>query len=540
MTAHYDYIVVGGGSAGCIVAGMLSRDRTHRVALVELGDRAEAHPETLRADGYKDAFNNDALVLERFSTPQTSSANRRYFVGTGKGMGGSGSINGMVYTRGARQDYAEWPQGFQYDDCVPAFEAVEKKLRVRPRPATRFTETFVAAAIEAGFRRSEDINDGDLSGVIGYETMNYEGDTRRSSYVGFIAEGGSRENLELITHARALRVTFENKRAVGIEIEQQEQRRVLRARVEVILCLGALETPKLLMLSGVGPAAQLVQHGIAVVHDAPEVGRNLHDHPNVPLFFRGAEPVDASYPQLYGFQRANPDSDLPPGQSDTCYVMYPARSSLREAAMRMLPTKLPSALYGDLSKALIRRGVAFATRFGSTQRFIERTWAIVVILGKPKSRGTLALGSADPHAPAAIDPNYLSHPEDLDTLVHGVALARRIAGAAPLSAFGNEALLPSAALVQDAEVRTFVRDNAISTFHFVGTCRLGTDAASVVDPSFRVRGVEGLRIADASIVPSAPVSALNAPSMMIGYRAAELLSQERRAAAEHESAACPL
>jgi choline dehydrogenase len=533
--AQYDYIVVGGGSAGCIVAGMLARERSTRVALVELGESADAHPETLRADGYKDAFNNDALVLERFSAPQRNSSGRRIFMGTGKGLGGSGSINGMVYTRGARQDYAEWPEGFRYDDCVPAFEALEKALRVRSRAPTRFTETFVAAAVEAGFRRSSDLNSGDLSGVIGYETMNYEGDARRSSYVAFVRDAGLRDNLDVLLQTRALRVVFNRKRAIGVEVEQAGQRRVLQARAEVVLCLGALETPKLLLLSGIGPAPQLAKHGVEIVHASNEVGRNLHDHPNVPLFFRGRAPVDVAYPQLYAFHRANPHSDLPRGQSDTCYVMYPARSSLREAAMRMLPTKLPQSLYGEASKSLIRRGIALATRFDVTQRFIERTWGVVVILGKPKSRGVLQLSSGDPLQPADIDPAYFDHPEDLDTMLHGVALARRIANAAPLAAWGNEALMPSRSLSGEQELKAFVRDNAISTFHFVGTCRLGTDANAVVDPSFRVRGVEGLRVADASLVPSAPVSALNAPSMMLGYRAAEVLAQSRRASAEREA-----
>jgi choline dehydrogenase len=521
---RFDYIVVGGGSSGCVVAGELARDPSLSVGLVELGDRADDHPETLSADGYKDAFANDALVLERFSTPQPSCGNQRLFLGSGKGMGGSGAINGMVYTRGSREDYDSWPEGWRYQDLVPAFEAVEQKLRVRPRPSTEFTEAFVKSAELAGFRRGS-LHDGDLSGVIGYQPMNYEGDARRSSYVAFVREAKS-ENLHIITRALIRRVVFEGTRAVGVEVEQDGKVRVIRARREVVLCAGALETPKLLCLSGVGPLPLLQSFGIEPVQGSAGVGQNLHDHPNVTLFFVGRQPVDSFYPQLYAFHRANPASDLPPRQSDTCYVMYPARSSLREAAMRMVPPKLPAALYGPRSKSLIRAGIAAATSLPITQHLIERTWGCVVILGKPKSRGRLSLGSRDPAAQALIDPAYFSHPEDMETMVKGVALARRIASGSPLKVFGNLGVLPPSFVQNEEHIRTFIEHNAMTTFHYAGTCRMGTDEASVVDAELRVRGVSGLRVADASVAPFTPVSAMNAPSMMIGMRAARFIRDE--------------
>jgi choline dehydrogenase len=524
----FDYVVVGGGSAGCVVAGQLSEQPAMEVALLELGDTAERHPETLAADGYKHAFANDALLLERFSVPQPRCGKQRLFLGSGRGLGGSGSINGMVYTRGDRRDYDSWPAGWHYDDVAPAFEKLEKRLRVRARAATQFTEQFVASAALAGFRRSEDMNDGDLGGVIGYETMNYEGHARRSSYVAFVKEALGRKNLHVLPRSLVQRVVFEGRRAIGVEVESAGGLRLIRARREVILCAGALETPKLLLLSGVGPLRQLEAVGIAPVLDLPAVGKNLHDHPNVALFFLGREPVDAFYPQLYGFQRANPDSDLPAGQSDTCYVMYPARSSFREAAMRMLPAKLPQALYGRASKSLIRAAIAGATRVSSVEAFIARVWGTVVILGKPKSRGELTLASRDPKAQARIDPAYFAHPEDMQTMLRGVRLAQRIAAGAPLARWGNRALLPPALLRSDRELGWFIEHNAMTTFHYAGTCRMGDDEAAVVDAQLRVRGLHGLRIADASVVPFTPVSAMNAPSMMIGYRAAELLLSEHK------------
>jgi hypothetical protein len=245
------------------------------------------------------------------------------------------------------------------------------------------------------------------------------------------------------------------------------------------------------------------------------------------MFFLGKRPVDSFYPQLYGFHRANPESDLPPGQSDTCYVMYPARSSLREAAMRMLPTKLPQWLYGDASKRAIRAGIAGATSLRLVQEGILRVWGCVVILGKPKSRGRLSLASADPAAQALIDPGYFSHPEDMETMIRGVRLGRRIAQAPALKRWGNLPLLPMRAET-DAQIRAFIEGNLMTTFHYAGTCRMGEDAASVVDLDLRVRGVQGLRVADASVVPFTPVSAMNAPSMVIGLCAARrILAAEK-------------
>jgi choline dehydrogenase len=347
--------------------------------------------------------------------------------------------------------------------------------------------------------------------------------------VAFVKDAG-RKNLTLLSRTLVRRIVFEGRRAVGVEVVQDGKPRTLLARREVVLCAGALETPKLLLLSGVGPAAELRRHQIPVVLDAQGVGQNLHDHPNVALFFLGKTEVDSFYPQLYAFHRANQDSDLPAGQSDTCYVMYPARSSFREAAMRMLPAKLPESLYGEASKRAIRTGIELATRLAPVNDFIARVWGCVVILGKPKSRGSLTLASRNAVDQAHIDPAYFAHPEDMRTMLAGVRLAQRLAGSAPLREFGNTALLPPALLTSDKQLTWFIENNTMTTFHYAGTCRMGDDKGAVVDTDLCVRGLTGLRIADASVVPYTPVSAMNAPSMMIGVRAASLAAASYKAA----------
>ncbi len=530
VSHEYDYIVVGAGSAGCVVAGELSADPGLRVLLLEAGGAAEENPETLEAAGYKKAFINDALMYDRYSVPQPECANHRLFMGTGRGVGGSGAINAMVYTRGSIHDYEMWGvDGWRWPDVVPRFEALEARLRVSRKPPTEWTETCIAAAVAAGFRRKEDLNDGTLSGFLGYEWMNIDGGDRRNSYVAFVKPHRERANLVVHTHSTVERVLVERSgkgpEARGVVYTRGGETITARASHEVVLCAGALETPKLLMLSGIGPAAELARHGIGITVEQPHVGRNLMDHPNVQLFFRGRRATDCNWAQLYGFDRANRDSELAAGEADTCYVFYSARSSFREGAIRLLPGMvLPPSLY---DRRWLRDGFRGALKgvFAAppVRSFVERMYGIVVILGKPKSRGVVRLGSRDAARPALVDPRYFIAREDLDTLVKGVQRAREVARTAPLRAWGNTELMPGRWISSEKQLGDWIRKNVMTTYHFSGTCKMGTGSDAVVDAELRVRGVRGLRVADASIIPSAPVSAMNAPSMMIGWRAAELL-----------------
>lgn len=534
----FDYVVLGGGSAGCLVAAELSADPDAQVLLLELGDRSEANPETLSSDGYKYAFINDALMIDRFSVPQAHCGQQRLLMASGKGIGGSGAINGMVYTRGAREDYSQWPRGWQWEDIGPDFDAIEQVLRPQRRPPTTWTEACIEGAQEAGFRVKHDLNDGDLTGVLGYEWMNYEGEQRRNSYVGFLAPAQDRPNLTVRTHARAHRILFgKDRTACGVEYEHGGETHTLTVRHEVIVCAGALETPKLLMLSGIGPRAELERHAIPVVHDAPTLGENLHDHPNVVLLYQGQQEVDCHWPQLYGFRQMNPALSLAEGQADTCFVFFPARSSLREGMTKLAPTKLPRWLYRfKFIRKFVQAVVYFLSGLQAARRMLKKTWGVVVILGKPLSRGRVRLESNNPRDQALLDPAYFSNPADLETMVRGVEQAHALAQSPSMSAWGNQSL-PSTPqpTTSRAELEKWIKKTAMTTFHFAGTCRMGDDKSAPVGSDLRLRGVRGVRVADASVIPFTPVSALNAPSMLIGYRAAKFIRSQRSSQASTEA-----
>ncbi len=529
MSETFDYVVLGGGSAGCVAAGRLAEDASVRVLVLEAGPAAEDHPETLSADGYKYAFANDAVMWERFSAPQKHSGGQRFFVGTGSVSGGSGSVNGMVYTRGAIEDYAQWPEGWRWDDVVPDFEILEQTLRPRPRPPTRWAEACISAAVANGFRRSANLNDGRLGDVVGYEHMTYEGDRRRSSYVAFVKDH-ARPNLELRNNARVHRIVFdERKRATHVEYERNGSLEEVAIGKEVLLAAGALETPKLLMLSGIGPSQGLRACGITPVLDVPAIGQNLHDHPNVPLFFVSRGHVDCQYPQLYSFHRTRASADLPPGQSDTCYVFWPAPSAMKQAMQRMLPGKvLPPGLYDGPLKSAIRGSLDLAFGIGAVNKIVDHLYGIVVILGKPVSRGSVRLGGADPTTPTIVDPAYFSDPGDMQTMVEGIKLARKMSQSGGLGAWRSRELMPGPWNQSDDALAKWVGKNAITTYHFAGTAKMGTSASAPVDTRLKLRGVTGVRIADASAVPYTPVSAMNAPSMLVGLRAAKYCRDDER------------
>jgi choline dehydrogenase len=527
----FDYIVIGAGSAGCIVAARLAETRMGTVLLLETGAGEEQNPEILAADGFKDAFANDHTMHDRLSLPQGKLVKRPIYAGSGRGMGGSGSVNGTVYTRGDAQDFACWPSGWQWDDVVPAYEAVEQRLRVRFRQPTALTERCIRAAESIGFTQKNSLNDGDLNGFIGYNDMNFEGELRRSSYVAFILDNAAAQ-LDLLTirtHSTLQRIIFDdNKTAVAIEYCESGVTKQALIRREIILCAGALETPKLLMLSGVGPQPELAKFAIPPVLHVESIGKNLQDHPMVCLFYEGKQASDFGFPQLYGFHRFNTALSLPDTQADTCLTLFAAAAVMRHTLHRMMPLMLlPQALYRyRILRRAIRTAVDTAFKLPPLKNFVSRLYGVVVILGKPVSRGQLRLRSVNPSDSAHIDLAYFAHADDLTTITAGIQQTLQMMQHPSMAEWGNKLVSTGAASSDEQTLQKWIEKSVATSFHFAGTCTMGEADHAPVDSRLRLKGTRNVRVADASVIPEVPVSALNAPTMMIGYRAVEFIRED--------------
>ncbi|CAG4926962.1 GMC family oxidoreductase [Paraburkholderia gardini] len=550
IAAEYDYIVVGAGSAGCAVAARLAEDRSVTVALLEVGPH-DHHmsvwvPIGLAGTVRKPGPRNFAYYTES----QTGLDGRASFQPRGRGLGGSSSINGMVYIRGHRNDYDEWASlgctGWGFDDVLPYFRRSECNQRHAGRSEdpwhggdgplhvsdlrtpNPFSHRFVKAARQAGLPLNTDFNGEEQEGAGLYQVTQHNGE-RWNAARAYLHRGnakdpdlnGGRPNLDVLTDAQALRVVIEDKRARGVSIVRAGVVQTLRARREVILSCGAFNSPQLLMASGIGPAEHLRSHGIDVVQDLPGVGENLQDHLDV-IVNKQVKSTDLFGYSSGGFLRLASEM-LRYRRNRTGMVS----SNFAEAGAFV--KSRPSLAIPDLQLAFVlallgNSNVARRSRLG-------HGYSCHAYILRPQSRGHVRLRSADMRDAPSIDPRFLSAEADLDTLVAGVRIVRHIFAQPALAEAGGKELLTDDFGPDDSNedaIRAFVRSHADSVYHPVGTCKMGIDAMAVVDPDLRVRGIDGLRVADASIMPTLIGGNTNAPAIMIGEKVADLIRASDR------------
>jgi choline dehydrogenase len=526
-----EYIVVGAGSAGCVVAARLSETGA-RVVLLEAGPN-DWHPYIHIPAAVVQLMHGTRFNWNYVSEPDPGIAGRSLRWPRGKVIGGSGSINGMNFVRGNPADFDGWAQmgarGWSYDDVLPYFRSIERRLegeeefrgRAGPLPVENYrtvlplTRCFVDAAQQAGFPYTPDIN-GERQEGVGFSQMNRTR-VRRSTARTFLAEARRRPNLRVETGAQATRLLFEGRRCVGVAFRQNGQDRMLRAGREVILSGGAVNSPHLLQISGVGPAEHLRSIGVEVVHDLPGVGSNLGDHyqAKVSHRVRGALTVNE--------MRHGPRLAYEIGR-----WIFAGRGALTFGATQvsLFAKSRPELASPDL-QLLFMPATFDPNRLGALER--EPGMSLSVCPGRPDSRGTIMTASPDPFAKPVIRPNYLSDPRDGQAIVAGFAIARRIFASPVIAPYSAGELSPGPDVTSDADLMEYIRSTGGSVYHPCGTCRMGEDPGAVVDSRLRVRGLAGLRVIDASVMPTPTTGNIQAPTIMIGEKGAAMIREDANA-----------
>ena len=522
----YDYIIIGAGSAGCVLANRLSEDPGVKVLLLEAGGR-DWHPLVHMPAGLARIANNKRINWDHATVPQTQLGGRTIWVPRGKLLGGSSSINAMCYIRGVAADYDEWAAqgavGWHWDNVLPFFRKAEGNSRGGDawhgadgplgvsdlRHVNPLTHAFVEAGQQAGMAFNPDFNGPQQEGVGLYQVTQRNG-ARCSTAVAYLDPARPRPNLDIITGAHVRRIRFEAGRAVGVDYARGRHLARARAQREVLLCGGAINSPQLLQLSGIGPADELRRHGIEVLHDAPGIGANLQDHLDVTTLQHCSQPI--SYDRV---------SELRTGlQYFLGRRRGPGTSNIAEGAGFFRSPLAPDAR-ADIQLHFIPAMIDDHGR----NRLPGDGYTLHACPLRPRSRGRLSLRSADAADKPLIDPNYLGDAEgfDLRMMVECARLSLEIFAQPAFAPYRGAPIFPAQAPRSQAEWEAFVRHRAETVYHPVGTCRMGNDAAAVVDPLLRVNGVQGLRVVDASVMPNLPGGNTNAPTIMIAERAAELI-----------------
>jgi choline dehydrogenase len=519
----HDFIVVGAGSAGCVVAARLSQDPGTRVLLLEAGG-SDGKKEVRIPAAFSKLFHGP-LDWDYRTEPEPHTANRALYWPRGKVLGGSSSINAMMYVRGHAGDYDHWRQlgntGWGFDDVLPYFKRSEAFAGeggdptfhgiggplhvVSQRSPSPLSEAFVAAGCHIGLERNDDVNGAAQEGI-GLTHVTQLGGRRWSAADAFLKPAMRRPNLTVQTGCLVHRIAFDGSRATGVAYERGGSVTTARAAREIILCAGTIGSAHILMLSGVGPGGALARHGISVVADLPGVGQNLQDHLAAGVVHECTVPVTLAAAESLG----NLARYLVLGRG-------PLTSNVGEALGFIRTREGLAAPDVELIFApafFMEHGAANPPGHGFT---------VGVVLLRPQSRGSIALASADPRAHPSIRPNYLSAERDVSALLAGLRFARRLVAAPPFAPYRGAEVWPGAGIETDEALAGFVRERAETLYHPVGTCRMGADAMAVVDDKLDVRGVSGLRVADASIMPTIIGGHTHAPAMMIGEKAADLV-----------------
>ena len=531
-TVEFDYVIVGAGSAGGVLANRLSADGKNSVLLLEAGPKDSSlwiHVPL----GYGKLFKDKSVNWMYQTEPEPGLGGRQVFQPRGKVLGGSSSINGLLYVRGQHEDYDRWRQhgnaGWGYEDVLPYFKKAENQQRGAgkyhgvggPLPvsdwrhADPLSEAFVVAAAETGIPTNPDFNGATQEGASFFQTTTWRG-RRASTAFSYLRPAKGRGNLHVETDALAQRILFEGRRARAVEYRQGSSLRTARARKEILVSGGAYNSTQLLQLSGVGPAELLKQHGIGVVLDAPGVGNDLQDHMQVRLVTRCAQRVTLN--------------DI---------VNHPVRrlmAGVQYAALRKGPLTIAAGTSGAFFKTNPRLAspdiqihfLPFSTdKMGEKLHSFSGFSASVCQL-RPESRGSLRIKSADPTVPPEIRINYLATETDRSAFIDGIKILRKILSAPALKPYTIEEVDPGAKAISDEELLNYCRRTGSTVYHPTSTCRMGNDPLAVVDQRLRVRGIEGLRVVDASIMPDLMSGNTNAPTIMIAEKASDMILEDAR------------
>ena len=528
--SEVDFIIVGAGSAGCVLANKLSENPAHKVLLLEAGPR-DSSPWIHLPIGYYKTIFHPVLSWGYQTDPDPGINNRSITWPRGRVLGGSSSINGLVYIRGQQEDFNHWRQlgntGWSYDDVLPLFKTLENQqrgaddyhgangqLQVSDSMQSELADAYIKACEEAGIPRNDDFNGASQEGAGYFQLTNtHQGAKGRrcSSAVAFLRPAEKRPNLSVVAGALTEKLLFEERRARGVRYSHEGRQQRARASREIILCSGAINSPQLLQLSGVGPAELLRAHDIALVHELPGVGANLQDHLQIRSVYRCTRPLTLNDVQN------NPLKKISAG--------------LQYALRRQGPLTIGAGQVGVFAKTrpeLASPDVQFHFIPFSAEKAGEKlhpfpAFTASVCQLRPDSRGTVQIKSADPTQHPSIQPNYLATDNDRQTMLDGLKLARKIAAAPSLQPYIAAEYLPGPEVSDDAELMAYIQDKSNTIFHPSGTCKMGPDDMAVVDEKLRVKGIEGLRVADASIMPTVISGNTNAACIMIGAKCAQMI-----------------